>query len=97
MKMVKISVRHLENNHYEIALPLRIQNLPLPVNTAEQRACYLKRKFLKNLTFFEQYKQFGEEMIDQGYAEKIEGVKERKEKHGTFLITVYISTICQEN
>ena len=75
MEMVKTSVRHLKNNHYEIALPLRNRNLRLPVNKslAEQRACYLKRKFLKNPTFFEQYKQFVEEMIDQGYAENVEG------------------------
>ena len=72
MEMVKTSVRHLENNHYEIALPLRNRNLRLPVNKslAEQRACYLKRKFLKNPTFFEQYKQFVEEMIDQGIRRK---------------------------
>ena len=60
MEMVKTSVRHLENNHYEIALPLRNRNLRLPANKslAKQRACYPKRNFLKNLTFFEQYKQF---------------------------------------
>ena len=74
MEMIKTSVRNLENNHYKITLPLRNGNLRLPVtkSLAEQRACYLKRKFFKNPTFFEQYKQFIEEMIDQGHAEKIE-------------------------
>ena len=101
MHMVKTSVRHLENNHYKIALPLSNRNLRLPANKslAEQQAGYLKRKFLKNPTFFEQFvvKMFVVKMIDQGYAVKIEGVEEEEGKHGTFLITVYITTIRQEN
>ena len=57
MEMVKTLVRHLENNHYKIALPLCNRNLRLPANKslAEQRACYIKRKFLKNSIFFELY------------------------------------------
>jgi len=80
MEMVKTSTRHLENKHYEIALPLRNPNIQLPENKslAEQRACYLKRKFLRNPPFFEEYKQFVEEMIKKGYAEKTEGIEGQK-------------------
>ena len=75
MEHVEKSIYHQKDKHYEIALPLRNPNLNLPANLAlaEQKACYLKRKFLKNPHFYEEYKQFMENMIRKDYAEKIDG------------------------
>ena len=49
MEHVKKSIYHRKDKHYEIALPLRSPDLNLPANLAlaEQRARYLKQKFLK--------------------------------------------------
>ena len=62
-----VLIRHHGNQHYEIALPVRNAEIQLPLNRAmaEQRACYLKRKFLKNATFFEHYKTFVYDMLDR--------------------------------
>ena len=74
MEHVEKSIYHRKDKHYEIALPLRSPDLNLPANLAlaEQRARYLKQKFLKNPPFFEEYKQFMEDTISKGYAEKID-------------------------
>ena len=58
MQLVANSVRLRPDQHYEIALPLRYQNISLPNNKVqvEQQADYLKRRFLKNPQFFEDYK-----------------------------------------
>ena len=77
LNFVSTSIRHLDNQHYEIALPVRNSEIQLPLNRtmAEQRACYLKRKFLKNPAFFEHYKTFVNDMLVNNYAERVEGVK----------------------
>ena len=78
LNFVSTSIRHLDNQHYEIALPVRNSEIQLPLNRtmAEQRACYLKRKFLKNPAFFEHYKTFVNDMLVKNYAERVEGVKD---------------------
>ena len=77
LKFASTSIRHLDNQHHEIALPLRNPEIQLPLNKSmvEQQACYLKRKFLKNPTFFERYKIFINDMLVNKYAEKTKGAK----------------------
>ena len=74
LNFVSTSIRHLDNQHYEIALPVRNSEIQLPLNRtmAEQRACYLKRKFLKNPAFFEHYKTFVNDMLVNNHAERVE-------------------------
>ena len=57
MQLVANSVRLRPDQHYEIALPLRYQDISLPNNKVqvEQRADNFKRHFLKKPQFFEDY------------------------------------------
>ena len=77
MEHVEKPIHHRKDKHCKIALPLRSPDLNLPANLAlaKRRDCYLKRKFLKNSAFYEEYKQCIEDMISKGYVEKIEGKK----------------------
>ena len=71
--LVSTSIRHCEDTHYEIALPLRSREICLPSNRsqAEQRAHYLKRKLNKNPEFLTKYCQFMTTMLENGHAEKV--------------------------
>ena len=77
LNFVSTSIRHFDSQHHEIALPVRNSEIQLSLKRAmaEQRACYLKRKFLKNPSFFEHYKTFINDMLVNNYAERVEGVK----------------------
>ena len=82
MQLVANSVRLRPDQHYEIALPLRYQDISLP-NTkvqVEQRADYLKRRFLKNPQFFEDYKCFMSDMIANGFAERVTDTTRKDEQ-----------------
>lgn len=63
----------LRDGHYEMALPLRVREAPVPNNRpqAEQRALWLKRKLQRNKGLYNDYKGFMAEIIDKGYARKI--------------------------
>ena len=56
------------------------KQLPLNRSMAEQQACNLKHKFLKNLPFFEHYKTFVNDMLVNNYAGRVKGVKSRPGK-----------------
>ena len=73
VNLVSDSIQLRPNQHYEMALPLKYSDVPLPNNKSqiEQRANYLKRRFLKNVLFFEDYKCFMGGMINNGFAEKV--------------------------
>ena len=73
MQLVANSVRLRPDQHYEIALPLRYQDISLPNNKVqvEQRADYLKRRFLKKPQFFEDYKCFMSDMTANAFAERV--------------------------
>ena len=61
------------NGHYSFRLPFRSHDVSLPNNrqVAEQRLWSLKRKFLKNASFHEEYTRFLSDVIEQGYAEAV--------------------------
>ena len=78
--LVSTSIRHCEDTHYEIALPLRSREICLPSNRsqAEQRAHYLKRKLNKNPEFLTKYCQFMTTMLENGHAEKVPNTEKPK-------------------
>ena len=55
--------------HHQLPPPLRNNNLSLPNNwnMVEKRLIYLKRRFLKDSKFYEDYNKFMEEIISKGY------------------------------
>ena len=61
------------DGHYEMALPLKDREAPVPNNKlqVEERAYWLKRKLQRNKDFYNDYKCFMEDIIDQGYARKV--------------------------
>lgn len=72
MESVSTSIK-LVNGHYSIGLPLRRGDAQFPNNrcVAEQRTLNLKRKFVKNSKFYEEYKVFMASLLDKGFAVKL--------------------------
>ena len=72
IKKVESSCKLLPSGHYEIALPFKkdVQRLPDSKAVAFKRLFYLKSKMKKNVNFHVEYKNFIEEMLQMGYAEK---------------------------
>lgn len=72
LESVTSSVKQVEG-HYQIALPLRNIDISMPNNKriVEQRFCYLKRRFQKDLTFHTEYNMFINDLLAKGYAEKV--------------------------
>ena len=67
------SFRVDEDNHIELALPLRKENLQMP-NSRQYALCRLrtlKRKFLNDPTTWNKYKEFINDMILEGHAELV--------------------------
>ena len=58
------------NGHYQLGLPLKKPALIMPNNRTmvEKRANYLKRQFMKNKKFFEDYQKFITDILQKGYA-----------------------------
>ncbi len=63
----------LQDRHYKLNLPFRMENPMLPNNlcVAKHRLIGLKRKFERNNVFHQEYKDFMDEVMKQGYAEKV--------------------------
>ena len=61
-------------NNYEVPLPLKDTDVPLPnnKNQAVKRINQPKRRFQKDSKFFEDYKRNMEELLEKGYARKFE-------------------------
>ena len=72
LKIVEDSATMVDG-HYSFKLPFRSHDVSLPNNrqVAEQRLLSLKRKFLKNASFHEEYTRFLGDVIEQGYAEAV--------------------------
>ena len=66
------------DDHYEMPLPFREQNIGLPFNRslAESRLDRLKTRFTKDAKYKKNYVDFIDDMIKKGYAEKVEPVEE---------------------
>ena len=71
LKKVEAELRK-SGGHYELALPLKKTEAPLPDNSevALRRLQYLKKRF-SDETFADKYVQFMSIMFDKGYAEKV--------------------------
>ena len=68
LKLMDENVRKI-GKHYQIPLPFRDKTKIFP-NNREKRLGYLQRRFMKNSTFFEDYKRFIEDLLNKGYARK---------------------------
>ena len=63
----------LKDGHYEIPLPFKDRQYPVPNNRtqAEQRASWLKKRLEKNPRLLDDYKAFVEDIVAKGYACKV--------------------------
>ena len=63
----------MRDGHYEMALPLKDREAPVPNNKqqVEQGAFWLKRKLQRNKDLCNDYKCFMADIIGKGYARKI--------------------------
>lgn len=61
------------DGHYCTGLSLKNKDVEMPNNRslAEQRALYLRKKFLKNPLFHHEYVNFMKDVITMGYAVKV--------------------------
>ena len=73
MNIVKDSVIQCEDSHYQIALPLKNPSLVMPENRvqAARRALLLKRRLSRDAGFREDYVTSLEDVIKDGFAEKV--------------------------
>ena len=73
MNIVEDSVMQCEDGHYQVRLPFRNPSLTLPANRcqAERRALSLRRKFLKDARFQEDYVASLQSVIQEGFPEKV--------------------------
>lgn len=63
----------LEDGHYSLKVPFKKDSVSLTKNfsVAKQRLLSLKRKFLSNEQFYEEYTKYLYKVISKGYAEKV--------------------------
>ena len=63
----------LEDGHWEIGLPFREEDFNLPNNRVQalQRLNSLKRRLAKSENLKDEYSKFVQNMLDQGYAERV--------------------------
>ena len=73
LKIVHQGIRRTDDNHYEIPLPFRSDDVCFPDNREQvlQRACWLKRTFTRNSKFYEDYVNFMNDIIRKGFARKV--------------------------
>lgn len=67
------STATLNNAHYVVALPFKNPDCRMPNNKeqVEQRARWLRQKFLRNPQLFEDYKLFIDSLLSKSYARKV--------------------------
>lgn len=78
----------LKDGHYSLDLPFRQKKIQMPNNRqiALQRLQSLQRKFKRSESFYKEYTDFVNNVIEEGYAE----VVPQEEKEGTKVRTWYI-------
>ena len=61
-----------KDEHYIVPLPFRNENLVMPNNKIQElrRLICLKRRFLKDERFFQDYKKFMNDLLIKGYAKR---------------------------
>ena len=82
LKIVEQGISHKDNGHYELPLPFKTPNLLLPDNRhiVLRHLMRLKHKFASDPKYKEEYVDFMEKMISNGYAEKILNGQQEEEK-----------------
>ena len=80
LKIMEEGIRRAENGHYEMPLPFKERPL-LPDNrsTALTRLEHLKRRFLKDVKYKEDYIKFMNEILSRGDAEEAPAVDQDKD------------------
>ena len=73
LSIAEEGVRHLPDGHFELPLPLKKTAIQLPNNRelAVHRLSHLKQRFMSDLQFPQDYVTFVDNVIKQGYAEKV--------------------------
>ena len=73
LAIVKDGIRHCEDGHYEMPLPLRVPVATLPNNNeiALRRLIQLKRRLNSDRKYKDDYTAFMEKVIKNGFAEKV--------------------------
>ena len=68
----------LKDSHYILPLPFRDQEVQLPNNRAQTstRAKWLAKKFQRNQKLLSDYQAFMDELLEKGYAVKIDAPAE---------------------
>ena len=63
----------LRNGHYQISLPFKDCQAPLPINKAQawQHAILLKKKLERDPKLYQDYKAFMEDILSKGYARSV--------------------------
>ena len=94
LEIVNKGIRRTDDGHYEIPLPFRSKDVHLPDNTEQvfQRECLLKRKLARNKKFYDDYVNFMNDIMREGFARKVplDRVPARAAgKCGTYPITVF--------
>ena len=71
LKLIDEKLRKV-GEHFEIPLPMKDRSVKLPNNRnmAEKRLHCLKSRFIRNLEFFADYKEFIEGLLTKGYVKK---------------------------
>ena len=77
------NIRHRDDGHYEMPLPLKDPNTKLPNNRdmASQRLKQLKRRFASDEKYRDDYTTFMNTVIQSGYAEKVPTRNEDEDKN----------------
>ena len=85
---VNEGIRHREDGHYEMPLPLKDPNTELPNNRemALHRLKPLKRRFASDAKYRKDYVTFMNTVIQSGYAELVPQVKVQEEKKAVWYI-----------
>ena len=73
LSILESNIRNRDDDHYEIPLPLKEEELKLPNNRtlALSRLQRLKQRFKRDRKYREHYEAFMKEMIDKGQAERV--------------------------
>ena len=73
LEIVQQGIRHREDGHYEMPLPIRDKTLALPNNRtlAKNRLKPLRRRFQTDRSYHRHYVEFMNKIIQNGYAERV--------------------------
>lgn len=78
----------LKDCYYSVCLPLRNKSICKPNNRslAEQRALNLKKRFSKDADYYAEYVAFMEDIVNKGYAMKIDSAECEMAKGRTWYV-----------